>query len=83
MKSDLESLAVLKGEGLKMLALIGINKVDQLIGQNSEVLFEKICRKTELQQDPEIKEQIEKAIKIVESMPLKTKTRKRNPQLLS
>lgn len=83
MKNELEIIRELNREDIKLLGLIGINKLEQLLGQNPEALFEKICRKTELQHDLELKEQLEKAIKIVEEMPVKSKPRKRNPQLLS
>lgn len=70
-------------ESVKLLHLIGISSSEQLIGQDPESLFEKICRKTELQHDLQLKTTIENAVAKVELKNQTLKPRKKNPQLLN
>jgi len=68
---------------LKLLHLIGINTAEQLLGQDAETLFEKICRKTELQHGGHLKQSIEQAVLKLEMKNSSKQIRKKNPQLLN
>ncbi|PIP95128.1 MAG: hypothetical protein COW00_17610 [Bdellovibrio sp. CG12_big_fil_rev_8_21_14_0_65_39_13] len=81
LENDLAKL--MDQESLKLLHLIGINTAEQLIGQNAESLFEKICRKTELQHGGQLKHSIEQAVAKVELKNNTRQARKKNPQLLN
>ena len=83
MKNDLEHIDGLGANGAELLSHIGIRSAQELQGQNPDLLFEKICRKTELNHDVTLKDKLKRAIAFVESLPSKVKSRKRKPQLLS